>query len=287
MRRGDVEQGMRLLHHSLYELRLQLPGERWRELVHGSFRPHPLAELVREDPLTRRSFEKPRGYAGDAVLLDLIYTAQAPPATSDLGRAIFGYTSRSPGCQTVRFRRQVMAEAIDAAEGSGGSPTVISVACGHLREAEDSNRVRDGRVSRFIALDLDEKSLAVVRAEQPGIEALQASVRDIIRGRLRLPEADLIYSAGLFDYLSAAEARLLTVRLVSTLKPGGRLLVANLMPDLFDIGYMEACMDWWLTYRAVAEVAEFCASVPQELVAARDVFTDAGRTVAFLQIERR
>ena len=287
MHGGAVEAGMVLLHGALRDMRCALSPEEWRTLATGAFRAHPIAAMVREDPLTRRSCEKPRGYAGDAVLLDLIYRAECPTPVSDLGAAIFAYTSRSPGCHTVRYRRSVMARVIDEAAARTAAPAVISVACGHLREAQESAAFADGRIGRFVALDMDADSLALVSAEQPGVEPLHASVRDVIRGRVTLPAADLIYSAGLFDYLSVAEAQLLTKRLLGAVKPGGRLLVANLMPDLYDIGYMEACMDWWLQYRDAHGVAEFCASAGDGLVAACDVFTDPDNTVAFLQIERR
>src|SRR5215471_14831280 len=34
---------------------------------------HPLHRMALEDPFTERAFSKPRGYAGDAVMLDYIY----------------------------------------------------------------------------------------------------------------------------------------------------------------------------------------------------------------------
>src|SRR4051794_26007505 len=34
---------------------------------------HPLRNLLHEDPFTFRAFSKPRGYAGDAVMMDYIY----------------------------------------------------------------------------------------------------------------------------------------------------------------------------------------------------------------------
>src|ERR1700739_1428470 len=37
---------------------------------------HSLHKRMLEDPFTRRAFEKPRGYVGDAVMLDYIYRPQ-------------------------------------------------------------------------------------------------------------------------------------------------------------------------------------------------------------------
>ena len=34
---------------------------------------HQLRELLQQDPLTFRAFTKPRGYAGDAVMMDYVY----------------------------------------------------------------------------------------------------------------------------------------------------------------------------------------------------------------------
>ena len=283
---GHVEAGMTLLHRSLHDRHERLDQPRWRALVHTVFRPHPLAALVREDPLTRRSYDKPRGRAGDAVLLDMIYTGRCPEATP-VGRAIFACTSQSPVCRTVRRRRHVMSRAIDHAADVVPSPTVVAVACGHVREAADAAAVRAGHVGRFVALDMDGESPMVVRRDYPSVELLHGSVRDALRGRVRLPAADLIYSTGLYDDLSAAEARLLTQRLVGSLNPGGRLLIANLMPALFDIGYMEACMDWWLTYRTARQVMDLCSSAAADMIGSAQVYTAVENTVAFLDIERR
>jgi hypothetical protein len=38
---------------------------------------HPIAALLHQDPLTWRTFHKPKGYAGDATMLDLAATISA------------------------------------------------------------------------------------------------------------------------------------------------------------------------------------------------------------------
>jgi extracellular factor (EF) 3-hydroxypalmitic acid methyl ester biosynthesis protein len=60
---------------------------------------------------------------------------------------------------------------------------------------------------------------------------------------------DLIYSAGLFDYLTDAVAEKLVASMAAMLKPGGKLLIGNFAPSCCGRGYMELFLDWKLIYR--------------------------------------
>ena len=63
---------------------------------------HPIAKIVLEDPedpYVRRAFDKPRGYAGDAIMLDFIYKP-GPVSASLLGAAI--HVPRRPRFPTHR-----------------------------------------------------------------------------------------------------------------------------------------------------------------------------------------
>src|SRR5258707_10055171 len=75
-------------------------------------RAHRLLPMIHEDPFTGRAFKKPRGYAGDAELLDLIYGPEerwARPQASPLGMSIYQYTSAAPAAVGVRARRGFVA----------------------------------------------------------------------------------------------------------------------------------------------------------------------------------
>src|SRR5271154_3388529 len=56
---------------------------------------HPVCRLLHQDPFTYRAFSKPRGYAGDAVMMDYIYglgeAGEAARNATLLGREIFEY----------------------------------------------------------------------------------------------------------------------------------------------------------------------------------------------------
>nr|MDT0664910.1 hypothetical protein [Micromonospora sp. DSM 115978] len=62
---GDqpVHATMRELVGDLAELRKASAGPDWQEFCHDVAPRHPLRAVLHRDPLTRRCFDKPRGYA--------------------------------------------------------------------------------------------------------------------------------------------------------------------------------------------------------------------------------
>src|SRR5262249_18730203 len=158
----------------------------WQEYA-GDCLNHPLRDLLHQDPFTHRAFAKPRGYAGDAVMMDYIYglgeTGDAAQEATPLGRAIFAYMSSRPSAKAVRYRRQLIAQTIDRV-ASRGSARVLAIAAGHLREVELSSAVQQGHLDEFIAIDQDPASLAVVARDYArfGVRTIEGSVRQILAG---------------------------------------------------------------------------------------------------------
>src|SRR5258708_17852391 len=72
-REGSVEDGMDGLVVGLRALRQSSPPRAWEAFCRTECVGHPVRFLVHQDPLTERAYFKPRGYPGDAVLLDLFY----------------------------------------------------------------------------------------------------------------------------------------------------------------------------------------------------------------------
>lgn len=270
-------------------------GERaWPDLALDAVRAHPLAALLWSCPLTDHAFQRPRGYPGDAGLLDLIYrhpdAADAVAEAGEAGRAVYAVTQDSAPCRSVRERREILALAIDRVAAERPGAEMLAVACGHLREAEISAALRAGRVARFLATDQDADSLRVVadqaRTLSPAIACRARSVRDFIAAREDLGRFDLIYAAGLYDYLDDRIAARLTRRLFALLKPRGRLVVANFLPGLGEQGYMEAFMDWWLIYRTEAEIRGFAGEISENDIRSTRYFPDKAGCVGYLELKR-
>jgi extracellular factor (EF) 3-hydroxypalmitic acid methyl ester biosynthesis protein len=263
------------------------PAE-WRAFTAGA-REHRLIHLLHQDPFTCRSFYKPRGYAGDAKLIDYIYGfADEDEHVTALGRGIMQYSTNSQASHAVRKRRDILAEYIASARCKRPDARVLSVACGHLREAHLT--VNDHPVADFVAVDQDPRSLSTTQQlfSDKGVRALQWRVRDLIAGRRRseLGAFDLIYAAGLYDYLADDVARKLTQSMFEMLEPGGTLLVANFVPELRDIGYMETFMDWHLTYRRADEMPVCASTIDPAAIASQRVFTEENDAIAFIELTR-
>ncbi len=156
-----------LIHRLFVEcrkLRNHLPATEWKQRV-KLIRESRLLPLVHQDPFTHRAFTKPRGYAGDAVMMDFIYSQEENwhnPEASELGQSVFQYTINAAASAGVRSRREFIAECLDDVARTHISPTALAIACGHLREASMSSAVRRRRFKEFVALDADADSLKVV-----------------------------------------------------------------------------------------------------------------------------
>lgn len=291
----EVDDTLAALFSDLYALRHAMSPAFWNSFVSTVCREHPVMALLHQDPLTHRAYTKPRGYAGDAVMLDFMYAVedgQIPSeveASTELGQAIYAFTSRFDSAEAVRARRRLLVERIDTLAERNTQPRILSVACGHLREAARSQAVRDGRVGRYVALDQDAESLEVVKRELGclGVEPLHASVRDILSGRACLADFDLVYAAGLYDYLPTPIAQSLTAALFRALQSGGTLLVGNFLPDTVDTAYMEAIADWRLIQRSRTELLQLTETLPEREIKHIRLFTDQVATVGYIEIERK
>ncbi|MCO6186307.1 class I SAM-dependent methyltransferase [Rhizobium sp. L1K21] len=280
------------LGERLHALREKCAPEVWEHLVPVA-QGHPLGEYIFQDPFTNWSFTKPRGYSGDAGLIDLLYhhesTREILAQSTELGRAIYAYTSNTPPCVAGRERRDILAHTVDAtAKRVCDGAEILAVACGHLREAELSEALKAGTLKRWIALDQDTESVELVEKKHQNslITAINGSVSGLLRRSYKIGKFDLAYAAGLYDYLPRAVAIRLTQRLVEMLKVGGEFLFANFSDEVGTDGYMETFMNWQLIFRSEDDMWDIInASVDRNKVKA-DVFFGENRYICYAKLRK-
>ena len=260
--------------------------------LRGKVAAHPVSHFINQCPFTRHSVEKPRGYAGDAALIDYIYghddVGDVMRSASTVGRQIARHNLDSPAAAAVRTRRHIIAGMLGDLARERSGARVLSVACGHARELDLMDEAALSRLGTLIGFDQDERSLAVAGSYRVGNGRLtphQGTIIDLLKNRT-LDGFHLIYAAGLFDYLSDRLCRRLTASLFSRLAPGGRLLVANFLPGVRDRGYMEVFMHWSLIYRDRALIMDFLSDIDATDIAKTTYFVEPNRNVGFLDIRR-
>lgn len=281
---------MDVLMRGLLQVRRAADAESWETFCRTEAIGHPIGALLWQDPFTAHSFDRPRGYPGDAQLLDYLYgEASLPASTSKVGAGVFAYMMGCRGAYGVRWRRRTLARLIDETADFFPSPRVLSVASGHLREAADSAALRNGRISELIAFDQDADSLAHVSDAYAGtpVRIVNNSVRSILGGRLDLQGFQLVYAAGLYDYLSDRTAAKLTRLMFDMLAPGGRLFVANFLPYLPETGYMETFMDWKLIYRTARQMLALAADIGGEEWTSQRLLHDEQHSIICLELVKR
>jgi len=246
---GEIESAMADFVAALAEIRAAASHEHWQRIA-AAIVAHPVHALMMNDPYTAAAFGKSRGYAGDASTLDFVYRHRCPPGdTTPLGRRLFQITTDAPIACAVRARTRYLADLVVEQLAISPDATIVSIACGHMREL-DGLELAANEEFHVIGFDHDPITLEqLTRAYGARVAAKRASVRQLLSHPDIVPAADLIYAAGLFDYLDDRAASVLIRRLRSRLAPGGTLVVTNLTERNSEVAYMESVMDWWMVYR--------------------------------------
>ena len=284
---GDCLAALRLLGTPLSALWSEARACGRGEEMQRWCRDHALHALVQQDPYTHRATTKPRGYAGDAVMMDYIYGGVPPEGTTALGCGVFSATTRVSMGLSVLYRRQLLKSLVDDTVVTREAGRILSVASGHARELEGSLVGSAFFGGEVVALDQDPLSCAEVARVHAGarVQVVRQGVRELLGGPLaqELGRFDLVYSAGLYDYLPDALAQRLTARLLQMLRPGGRLLIANFVPGGSGRGYMELFMDWTLVLRDEAAMRELARSAGARQVHS---FLDPHKNVVYAELLR-
>jgi len=274
----------------LYWLRRDFPKDAWRSFVAEECRFHPIRRILLEDPFTGRFQAKPNRGADDPGFVDLVYgEAPLPEDTSESGRAVFGFTSQSQVARSLIERRDTLGYWITRNAEYSEPLRVLSVSCGHMREAHGCPAITAGRISEWLGIDPDPDCVDKVNSEQygTGVHAIVGTPRSILENEVELGSFDLIYAAGLYDYLDDTMAKELTSRLFEMLNPEGSLLVSNFAPSLRESGYMEAFMSWNLHYRDEDEMETLAGGIDPSQAEPLTVFWDSYENIVFLEVTKR
>ena len=218
-----------------------------------------LHPFLKESPFVRRALEKPLGYAGDYEMMNMLYRDPWEGETT-LGRALNVCFTNEPAAVANKNRIAYLGAVIHD-RASSGSIRIASIGCGPAKEVEVLLRESPELRSRLDITLVDQEQLALDQCARtiPSARPCKAGIRQLLRGSWPDSEGgfDLIYSAGMFDYLDARLFEAVSERLFQALAPAGELLLGNVAADNPSRWIMDYFADWCLIHRTPDELARF------------------------------
>lgn len=212
--------------------------------------------------------EKPFGYSGDFKIIDDIYRNQVRSKGFD--SLWDNWFQQLAACKSVRARKEdFKRNIIDfVSSRSDKNMRFMSLACGPAREIkellETDKKALFSNIT-FDCCDFDIRALNYAGQLLNNFQNVNFLQKNAIRLALKkkiedeIPNKyDLVYCAGLFDYLDERVAVRLVSNLKKILRQDGIMLISNARDKYSNASaiWMEWIGGWFLTYRTEGEFRE-------------------------------
>ncbi len=205
------------------------------------------------------ALNKPFGYPGDFAALELVYDQAAHPASNSAFATLLDQWAASTNlARAVRARKDALRVFLeeDLLQHSRQNTdserlSMLSIASGGAREIREMNSDLFDRLEISL-LDQDPRALDYstsclnARSSRPKINKILANIfkldpSEYLSNNQRF---DLIYSFGLFDYLSDEQILSCTHRFLPYLKSDGKFIFCLKDTRFFDAWFYDWCFDW-------------------------------------------
>lgn len=246
--------------------------------LHRQYYQKNLLSLFVAAPYNHRIYFKPNGYPGDFEMMRLVHRDGFEGA-SLFGKMMNKYSTSIPIARAVRERTAYFKERLAAELVRNPGLRVLSVASGPALEFDallaETPALADGLSATLLDQEIEALQFSLENLSERRIRAgcgmriscLHQNIGNYLRrvARRQIVERyDLIYAAGLFDYFDRKTSTFVIRQVLSLLRPGGHLIVANLsLTGHRHRVYMEYGHDWSLIYRSSEEMAELAAGLPE------------------------
>ncbi|MDB6034397.1 MAG: methyltransferase domain protein [Verrucomicrobiales bacterium] len=245
------------------------------QAAHRHFAKRQLHPVLLCAPFLYRTFEKPLGYAGDYEMVNMI--VRDPLEGGSLFAKILNlwFLEQAPA-EAHRNRISYLCEQITnvtvRAMEQGKRARILSLGCGPAGEVQKFIREKHfADCAEFFLMDFNEETLAHTQGvieeakrhngRNTRVEFIKKSVNQILKEagrRIEKPaeeQYDLVYCAGLFDYLSDQLCYRISEILYDWAAPGGMFISTNVDSSNPRRLTMDYIMEWHLIYRNGVELA--------------------------------
>jgi extracellular factor (EF) 3-hydroxypalmitic acid methyl ester biosynthesis protein len=193
---------------------------------------------------------KPHGYSGDFEIIDSIYSLRLSGDPKLRLWDMFFQAQAAP-C-AVRNRKAFFHQLLNGlpATTDGSRLRVLNVGCGPARDLREWFLSGPAAQIFFDCVEMDAKAIQYASGLcRPFLQHIEFYHENALR---YVPSRgyDLVWSAGLFDYLNDRVFVRLLKALLAVVKPGGELVVGNFSEFNPSRDYMEIFGDWHLVHRS-------------------------------------
>jgi extracellular factor (EF) 3-hydroxypalmitic acid methyl ester biosynthesis protein len=243
------------------------------ELVpfHRAYAKRQLHPQVLCSPFAYRTYHKPLGYAGDYEMVNMILR-EPSEGSSMFAKTMNMWLLKQPSAEAHRNRIKYLTghlvKETHRVAQQGLTARILSVGCGPAGEVKNFLIQEDlSNKARFILLDFNDETLyhtATVLQEvktqyrrRTDIKMVKQSVHQMLKEAGKQPadpKYDLIYCAGLFDYLSDRVCKRLMNILYDMLSPNGLLIATNVHASNPNRNSMDFFLEWHVIHRNRAQL---------------------------------
>jgi extracellular factor (EF) 3-hydroxypalmitic acid methyl ester biosynthesis protein len=235
--------------------------------IHRGYIKRQLHPIVLCSPFTYRTYQKPLGYAGDYEMVSMMLRSPYEGSTV-FAKLINRVFLESPTVIAHRNRivylNQMLHDETARVQAEGRRIRIFNLGCGPAQEVQRF-MTQDELSSEadFTLVDFNDETLEHTQqtltdlrsthSRSTGLEFVKKSVHQILKDGVRPGPStggyDVVYCAGLFDYLSDRVCRRLLEIFHEMVAPGGLLIATNVHVRNPSRHWMECVMDWHLVYR--------------------------------------
>jgi extracellular factor (EF) 3-hydroxypalmitic acid methyl ester biosynthesis protein len=237
--------------------------------VHRTYIKRQLHPLVLCAPFVYRTFHKPLGYAGDYEMVSMMLR-DPYEGSSMFAKLINKLYLEIPPVIAHRNRITYLVEQLSqeasVAAGEGRVAKVYNLGCGPAQELQRFlSHVEVADSTDILLHDFNDETISHTsriledlrnrHRRRTGLKLEKKAVHQVLKeggkpGSSMPPGSfDIVYCAGLFDYLSDRVCRRLMDIFYEMLAPGGLLIATNVHPSNPWRHWMEYLAEWHLIYR--------------------------------------
>ncbi len=270
--------------------------------THKAFAQQDLHPLIMTTPFAHRAFHKPLDYAGDYEMVNMIWRNDYEGSTiyaQLINKLQLQFDAAVAHRNRIRILTERLIQVCNKAKGLGRPAKILNIGCGPAIEIQNFIETYSLlEFADFTLLDFNQEtlinteekiqSLLQNKTKKPQLDFVLKSVHTLLKQATskefqfeHIETYDLVYCAGLFDYLSdKACAQLLKIFFKWT-SPSGVILCTNVHPNNGALYWMEHLLEWRLIYRNEDDMSKLIPHTGEKIV-----YTDKTVVNVFLEIKK-